>query len=162
MTIRPLTTDDIPRAIEIFQSAYKGMDVPDYEEGDFVAELKASFDTSQVYDLKFFGIEKDNKLVSFAALANSNFYGGSWELRWGTTDINYQKQELMGQLIEYRINEAVKKTENRPGVIQIASRSPHIYLKFGFEPIFTRGPRNQTTYMVKYFNQTYNYQSTEI
>lgn len=157
MIIRALTENDILRALDIFKASYKDMAVPDYEERCFSEELHASFDPKQVYTIEFFGIEIDDNLVSFAGLANSNYYEQSWELRWGTTHPDYQRQGLMGKLIQYRIDTVIERAKKMPGIIHVAARSPHIYLKHDFEPLFTRGPYNQSTYMVKCFNQEFDY-----
>jgi|GEM_PF-5044623 len=149
----PLSHDDIGEALDIFQSAYKNMDVPADEFAWFKRDLESSFDPAQNYRLTFFKIEHDGKIIAFAAIGKSGFMRGSWELRWGTTRPTFQRQGQMSLLTDHRIAYAAQHSPNIPGVIHICARSPNLYLKKGFQHIYTRGPKNKAHYLVKYIHQ---------
>ncbi len=148
-----LTPEDISAAFEIFQSAYKDMDVPADEFAWFKRDLEGSFDPAQNYRLVFFKMMDKDKIIAFAAIGKSGFMRGSWELRWGTTRPAYQKQGLMSALTDHRIAYAAEHSPNIPGVIHICARSPNLYLKKGFTHIYTRGPENRAHYLVRYLNE---------
>ena len=156
MRIRPAVKEDARQLEQVFQAAYAGLAVPSSEFADFKHELHASFAENTPYRIHFFVIEHAQQIVSFAGIANSPFYEGAWELRWGTTRPEFQKQGLMKALTDYRIDFAIKETGPVPGIIQIAARQPKLYLERGFEALFKRGPENEALYLVKRFNQAYD------
>mgnify|MGYP003624247994 CR=1 FL=1 len=151
--VSPFIQSDIGEALDLFQSAYKNMDVPADEYAWFTRDLEGSLDPAQHYRLTFFKIEHDNKIIAIAAIGKSGFMRGSWELRWGTTRPAFQRQGLMSLLTDYRIAYAREHSPNIPGIIHICARSPNLYLKKGFRHIYTRGPKNKAHYLVKYIHQ---------
>lgn len=152
-TLREVLPQDSKELLEIFNSAYQNKDVPSAEYSCFEEELASRGDDSQIYQIKFFCIEHNNTIVSFAGIANSLYYDGSWELRWGTTRPEYQSKGLMTLLTKKRIDYAKENTLDMPGIIHISSRQPTLYKKLGFSTQFIRGPKNRSEYMTLLFNQ---------
>lgn len=151
MNIRQATKDDISAFIALFKKAYEGMGhVPDDEFSCFEKELRASFDIDQVYRIHFFAMENEaGDVVAFAGMAPTLFMHGSWELRWDTTHPEFQRQGLMTQLTEHRINYAIETNKGVPGIVQVAARQPNIYKKLGFNCVFERDIENYVMYLVK-------------
>ena len=151
MNIRLALEKDIPVLLGLFRDAYGALShVPETEQDDFEECLRAAFDEKQVYKIYFFLIEKDDdEIISFASIAPCSFMNGSWELRWGTTHPDFQKQGLMTKLTEHRINYAINKNQGVPGILQIASREPNLYKKLGFKTVFERNIENYVMYLIK-------------
>lgn len=145
---------DLKHAITIFQKAYLTMKVPENEEAWFISDLEQSFDPKRkdIYDF-YKIVNEQGKMVSFGALGSLPFTRGSWVLRWGTTDPDYQGKGLMTMLTEFRIKEAERLTKGIAGNIQVMARRPNIYKRFGFRSIYRRGPENDATHMVLVINQ---------
>ncbi len=155
MRIRKAEEADLPILLALFKTAYAELDhVPQSEHADFEETINIAFDENQIYRVRFFVMENEaGQIVSFAGLSASQFLGNSWELRWGTTHPDYQRQGCMTQLTKYRIqyarDENTKQNDDMPGLIQIASRQPTLYKKLGFKPVFERNIDNYALYMIK-------------
>jgi len=155
MKIRKAEEADIPALRALFDVTYADLHhVPKSEYVDFEESINTAFDEKQAYRVSFFVTENEmGQIIAFAGLATSQFLGNSWELRWGTTHPDYQRQGLMTQLTEHRIeyarNENAKKNNGMPGIVQIASRQPNLYKKLGFKPVFERDIDNYVLYMIK-------------
>jgi GNAT superfamily N-acetyltransferase len=159
-TLKTLSIDDLEECISIFKLAYADLDVPDDEERCFQEELKRSLNKHGNYQIHFLAYKYDEKIVSFAGIAQSLFMDNSWELRWDTTHPDFQRQGLMGKLIDHRLAHAEKNTANQPGIIHVCSRQPSIYFKKGFKKSFSRGPENAATYCVRCINMGCDYKPT--
>ncbi len=146
-----MAESDIPAALEVFERAYAKMAVPSNEREWFEGDLRRAFQQNVPNNITFFKIEEDQRLVSFAGIQTLTFTRYAWALRWGTTDPDYQRQGLMGQLIDLRLKYA---EENSPtiGSAHLMSRNPGIYLKRGFKTIYERGPENSASYLMKVIN----------
>jgi len=155
MNIRRAVQADLNSLIMLFKKAYEGFDhIPDSEFILFQKELKASFDRQQIYRISFFVLEKEEgEIISFAGIAPSMFMGNAWELRWDTTHPDHQRQGLMTELTQYRINFAIEQNAQSqlesPGVIQVMARYPMVYKKFGFRDVWERAIDNYAMYMIR-------------
>jgi hypothetical protein len=150
-TCRRLIESDYGEMERIFLAAYRGVDAPTTEYTDFVRETKQALSASPICVIEYFGMFLDNRLVSFAGLGRSLFYDQSFEMRWDTTDPEFQQRGLMTKLIVHRLRHAMNVCAESaaPGIIQVASRHPSLYLAAGFRAICERGPRNAITYLVR-------------
>lgn len=152
---------DIPAALEVFDRAYAKMEVPSNEREWFEGDLRLAFQKNVPNNITFFKIEKDRRLLSFAGIQTLTFTRYAWALRWGTTDPEFQRQGLMGQLIDLRLKYA---EENSPtiGSAHLMSRNPGIYLKRGFKTIYERGPENPASYLMRVINEGLKGKSVEL
>lgn len=80
--------------------------------------------------------EIDDKIVSYGGIGVSMFMDEVFELRLGSTLLEYRKNGIMTKLVEYRINEIENKLNGRKGVIQVSTQHYNIYSKYKFTEIF--------------------------
>lgn len=125
---RKLKKEDLYEIISVAKQSHGSTELENY----VLPDILSAFDKNQIYKIELYGLFCNGKLVNFSGLAKQPGIGGSYELRLSTTLPEFRNMGYGNKAIDNRIAVISARERNYKCMIQVTSKRPEMYEKFGF------------------------------